>query len=125
MGLRALSAAEVDPARAHGYFDGGLRMRGGSVNRPKDDKAIARRNTIVKDADNLAVWVSLERSDDEISKEAKLSLLNAEIQEICNAHISTLDDTLHKKVPRPNPVPRVFIEQGNELTRIIWLSWEE
>jgi hypothetical protein len=89
------------------------------------EKPIVHRETIVKNADNLAVWVSLERSDDGLSKDAKLSLLNAEIQEVCNAHISTLDDTMHKRVPRANPVPRVFIEQGNELSRIIWLSWED
>lgn len=82
-------------------------------------------DTIVRDADNLAVWVRMERGEDAVSTKLKLSLLNAEIQSICNAHISTLDDELVKKSPRPNPTPRVFIEQGNELSRILWLRWED
>lgn len=81
--------------------------------------------TIVRDADNLAVWVHAERGHDAVSTKEKVSLLNAEIQSICNAHISTLDDSLVKKSPRPNPTPRVFIEQGNELSRILWLRWED
>ena len=81
--------------------------------------------TIVRDADNLAVWVRVERGEDAVSIKQKLSLLNAEIQSICNAHISTLDDSLVRKSPRPNPTPRVFIEQGNELSRILWLRWED
>lgn len=82
-----------------------------------------RRQTIVRNADNLAVWISVDKKAEGSSQE-KLSLLNAEIQAVCNDHISTLDDTLHKKSPRPNPTPRVFIEQGNELSRILWLHWE-
>jgi hypothetical protein len=52
------------------------------------------------------------------------SLLTAEIQAICNEHISTLDDSLARKSPRPTPTPHVFIEQGNPLSRILWLRWE-
>jgi len=87
-------------------------------------KSSLHRQTLLKDADNLAVWVSIDKSTDAGSESAKRSLLNAEIQSICNDHISTLDDTLHKKSPRPNPTPHVFIEQGNELSRILWLRWE-
>jgi hypothetical protein len=82
------------------------------------------REVLFKNPDNFAVWVRCEKSAGEASHAEKLSLLNAEIQAICNAHVSTLDDSLQKKSPRPNPVPRVFIEQGNELSRIIWLRWE-
>ena len=80
--------------------------------------------TLVRDADNLAVWLHIDRKTSDVSKAHKLSLLNAEIQAICNAHISTLDDSLVRKASRPNPIPRVFIEQGNELSRILWLHWE-
>ena len=81
--------------------------------------------TIVRDADNLAVWVHVERGKDAASTQERLSLLKVEIQSICNAHISTLDDELVRKSPRPNPTPRVFIEQGNELSQILWLRWED
>lgn len=81
--------------------------------------------TIVRDANNLAVWVHIGKGAKGVSMKERLSLVNAEIQAICNAHISTLDDSLVKKSPRPNPTPRVFIEQGNELSRILWLSWED
>jgi hypothetical protein len=60
-----------------------------------------------------------------VSAEERLSLLNAEIRAICNAHISTLDDGLVKKNPRPNPTPRIFIEQGNDLSRVLYLRWED
>jgi len=80
--------------------------------------------TILRDADNLAVWLYFDRKTDEVSHEAKVSLLNGEIQSICNAHVSTLDERLSKKNLRPNPTPRVFIEQGNDLSRVLWLSWE-
>ena len=83
-----------------------------------------RRETLYKNADNLAVWVSVDKSPDAGPQSEKLSLLNAEIQSICNNHISTLDDALHKSSPRPNPTPRIFIEQGNELSQILWLKWE-
>lgn len=88
-------------------------------------KETVHTETIMRDADNLAVWVHVERGTDAASVKERLSLLNAEIQSICNAHISTLDDDLVKKSPRPNPTPRVFIEQGNELSRILWLRWED
>ena len=81
--------------------------------------------TLYRDADNLAVWVRLDRNVDSMSRAEKLSMINAEIQSICNEHISTLDDTLRRKSPRPNPTPRVFIEQGNELSRVLWLHWED
>ena len=87
-------------------------------------KTTVQRETLFKNADNLAVWVSVDRGADAGSDSEKRSLLNAEIQAICNEHVSTLDDTLHKKSPRPNPTPRVFIEQGNDLSRILWLRWE-
>lgn len=80
--------------------------------------------TILRDANNLAVWLYFDSKTDAVSHEAKVSLLNGEIQSICNAHVSTLDDTMSKKNPRPNPTPRVFIEQGNDLSRVLWLSWE-
>ena len=88
-------------------------------------KSAVRRETLVKNADNLAVWISIaKRHDATQSRQEKLSLLNAEIQAVCNDYRSTLDDTLHKKSPRPNPTPRVFIEQGNEFSRVLWLKWE-
>jgi hypothetical protein len=83
-----------------------------------------RREVLFRNADNLAVWVSVDKSPDAGSHSEKRSLLNAEIQSVCNDHISTLDDTLQKKMPRPNPTPHVFIEQGNDLSQIIWLKWE-
>ena len=86
-------------------------------------KPSVRRETILRDADNLAVWISIGKHEAGSLSE-KRSLLNAEIQAICNDHISTLDDTLHRKSPRPNPTPRVFIERGNELSQILWLRWE-
>ena len=78
----------------------------------------------LRDADNLAVRVYFDKDADSVSHEAKLSLLNGEIQAICNEYISTLDDNLAKKNLRPNPTPRVFVEQGNDLSRVLWLSWE-
>lgn len=87
-------------------------------------KFSVRREILYKNADNLAVWVSVDKSPDAGPQSEKLSLVNAEIQSICNNHISTLDDTLHKKSPRPNPTPRIFIERGNELSQILWLKWE-
>ena len=83
-----------------------------------------QRETLFKNADNLAVWIAVDKNADTGSDSEKRSLLNAEIQAICNEHVSTLDDTLHKKSPRPNPTPTVFIEQGNDLSRILWLRWE-
>jgi hypothetical protein len=85
--------------------------------------AVVRRVTLVRNADSLAVWVTIDKIPD-ASRAEQLSFLNAEIQAICNEHISTLDDELTRKSPRPNPTPRVFIEQGNELSRILWLHWE-
>jgi hypothetical protein len=81
---------------------------------------------LVRNADSLAVWIYVDKeSGSSVSTKEKISLLNAEIQSICNEHISTLDDTLRRKSPRPNPTPRVFIEQGNEFSRILWLHWED
>ena len=85
-------------------------------------KSSVRREVLFRNADNLAVWLSVDKGPP--SQSERRSLLNAEIQSVCNDHISTLDDTLHKKSPRPNPTPRVFIEQGNELSQILWLRWE-
>ncbi|HEY5666175.1 MAG TPA: hypothetical protein VIV64_05585 [Gammaproteobacteria bacterium] len=87
-------------------------------------KSSVQRKVLFKNADNLAVWVTVDKNAETGSESEKLGLVNAEIQAVCNDHISTLDDTLHKKSPRPNPTPRVFIEQGNELSRILWLRWE-
>jgi hypothetical protein len=87
-------------------------------------KSAVRRQTLIRDADNLAVWVSIGKAAEGASKSEKLSLLNAEIQSICNDYISTLDDSLQRKSPRPNPMPSIFVEQGNELSRILWLRWE-
>lgn len=80
--------------------------------------------TILRDADNLAVWVYFDKKTDAVTPAAKISLLNGEIQSICDEHCSTLDDSLNKPNARPNPSPRVFIEQGNELSRVLWLHWE-
>jgi hypothetical protein len=60
-------------------------------------KLTVNRQVLYKNADNLAVWVSLDKNSDAGPQSARLSLVNAEIQSICNDHISTLDDTLHKK----------------------------
>ncbi len=79
----------------------------------------------MRDADSYVVWIHAERETDDISAKELLSMLNAEIQTICNDHVSTLDDRLVKSSPRPTPVPRVFVEPGNELSRVLWLSWEE
>ena len=87
-------------------------------------KLAIHREILFKNADNFAVWVYFDKAAEPVSAAAKRSLLNAEIQAICNEHISTLDDTLHKKSPRPNPTPRIFIEQSNELSQILWLRWE-
>lgn len=88
------------------------------------DRLAVCSQTILRDADNLAVWVYFDAKTDDVSHDSKVSLLNAEIQSICNAHISTLDDSMSKRNPRPNPTPRVFIEQGNDLSRVLWLQWE-
>lgn len=88
------------------------------------DKSSVRRKTLYRDPDNLAVWLSVDKTAGGASESAKLSLLNAEIQSICKHHVSTLDDALHKKSPRPNPTPRIFIEQGNPCSRILWLRWD-
>jgi hypothetical protein len=88
-------------------------------------KSAVNRKVLFKNADNLAVWVTVDKTSDSGGSHAeKLGLINAEIQAVCNDHVSTLDDSLHKKSPRPNPTPRVFIEQGNELSQILWLRWE-
>ena len=87
-------------------------------------KLAIHREILFKNADNFAVWVHFDKTAEPASAAERLSLLNAEIQSICNEHISTLDDTLHKKSPRPNPTPRIFIEQSNELSQILWLRWE-
>jgi len=83
-----------------------------------------RSKVIVRDADSYAIWICVERGTSRVSQKELLAMLNAEIQNICNDHVSTLDDRLQKSNPRPNPVPRVFVEQGNELSRVLWLSWE-
>jgi hypothetical protein len=88
------------------------------------DKSTVRTKTLVRDPDNLVVWLGVEKGADGASEASKVSLINAEIQSICNDHISTLDDALHKKSPRPNPTPRIFIEQGSACSRILWLRWE-
>ncbi len=88
------------------------------------DKLKVCTQTILRDADNLAVWVYFDSKTDEVTNEAKISLLNAEIQSICDEHCSTLDDSFNKPIARPNPSPRVFIEQGNDLSRVLWLRWE-
>lgn len=87
-------------------------------------KSTIYRKVLFRDADNFAVWVCFDKPAESVSNGEKRSRLNAEIQSICNEHVSTLDDTLHKKSPRPNPTPHVFIEQGNEFSRILWLRWE-
>lgn len=81
---------------------------------------------LVRSADNVAVWVHVDRESAALaSTKELLSLLNVEIQQICNHYISTLDDGLVKPSPRPNPTPRIFVEQGNELSRVLLLSWED
>jgi hypothetical protein len=87
-------------------------------------KSSIRRQVLVRNADNLAVWVSIDKGPDAGSHADRRSLINAEIQSVCNEHISTLDDALQKKIPRPNPTPHIFIEQGNDLSQILWLKWE-
>jgi hypothetical protein len=87
-------------------------------------KSSIDRKVLVRNPDNFAVWVSVDKNPEAGSQAEKRSLLNAEIQSICNDHVSTLDDSLHKKNPRPNPTPKIFIEQGNELSQILWLTWE-
>jgi hypothetical protein len=87
-------------------------------------KFSVKREVLYRNADNFVVCVSVDRSPDAGPLSEKLSLLDAEIRSICNEYISTLDDTMHKKSPRPNPTPRIFIEQGNELAKILWLKWE-
>ena len=86
--------------------------------------ASVRKQILARDADNLAVWVSIAKGGEPGLEKEKIGLLNAELQAICNEHISTLDDKLEKKSPRPNPTPHIFIEQGNEFSRILWLRWE-
>lgn len=81
-------------------------------------------DVLIRNADNLVVWLRLNPDVEASSHAEKLSLINAEVQEICNDFISTLDDAMHKKSPRPNPTPRIFIEQGSDLSRILWLHWE-
>lgn len=73
----------------------------------------------------MVVWLRVQTGDKSLSAKEKLSLIRAEIQSICNDHVSTLDDRMSRKNPRPNPVPRVFIEQGNEFSQFLWLRWEE
>ena len=79
---------------------------------------------LLRNPDHLAVWIRFDAKASEIGHDEKLSLLNSEIQAICREHVSTLDDNLHRPNARPNPTPRVFVEQGNELSRVLWLSWE-
>ena len=80
---------------------------------------------LFRDADNYVVRIYADRNAGGLSDKELLSLMNAEIQSICIVHVSTLDDSLIRSNPRPNPVPRVYVEQGNELSRMLWLSWEE
>lgn len=82
------------------------------------------RKTILRDADNLAVWVYIEAKTDIVPRNSQVALLNTEIQAICNEHSSTLDERTRQRNPRPNPTPRIFIEQGNDLSRVLWLHWE-
>jgi hypothetical protein len=89
------------------------------------DKLAVCTQTVLRNADNLAVWVYFDKHAGAVSRKEKLSLLNGEIQAICEAHCSTLDDTLKRRSPRHNPTPRVFVEQGNELSRVLWLSWDD
>ena len=88
------------------------------------DSAI-RTKVLLRDADSYVVWVYVDRGTSAVSHKELVSLLNAELQQICTDHVSTLDDRLVRSNPRPNPVPRVFVEQGNDLSRVLWLSWEE
>lgn len=87
------------------------------------DTAI-RTKVLMRDADSYVVWVYADRGVKGISQKELVSMLNAELQTICTDHVSTLDDRLVRSNPRPNPVPRIFVEQGNELSRVLWLSWE-
>jgi hypothetical protein len=91
---------------------------------PPAPKSTVQKKILFRNADNLGVWFCVDKNPESGTQSEKRSLLNAEIQSVCNEHISTLDDTLHKKSPRPNPTPRIFIEQGNELSQILWLEWE-
>jgi hypothetical protein len=88
------------------------------------DKLEVCKQTILQDADNLAVWVYFDKKTDAVSRDAKISLLNSEIQAICNEYSSTIDARSHRPTERPTPTPRVFVEQGNELSRVLWLRWE-
>lgn len=80
--------------------------------------------TLLRDTHNLAVWVRFDKKASKIRHDEKISLLNSEIQAICREYLSTLDDGMQRPKSRPNPTPRVFVEQGNELSRVLWLSWE-
>jgi hypothetical protein len=95
---------------------------------PESNKTAQSSNvcsqTLLRDAHNLAVWVWFDKKTSKIRHDEKISLLNSEIQAICREHLSTLDDGMQRPKPRPNPTPRVFVEQGNELSRVLWLSWE-
>ena len=78
---------------------------------------------LLRNSDNLAVWVYFDKKPSQLGHQEKVSLLNSEIQAICREHLSTLDDDMNRPNPRPNPTPRVFIEQGNDLSRVLWLTW--
>ena len=84
-----------------------------------------QRRFLVRNADDVAVWLHVDRDSTALSVQELRGLLNAEIQEICNQYVSTLDDGMVRPSPRPNPTPRVFVEQGNELSRLLLLSWED
>ena len=88
-------------------------------------ESAVRKKVLVRDADNYVVWVGVDPASKGASQKDMISLLQAELQTICTDHVSTLDDRLMRSNPRPNPVPRIFVEQGNELSRVLWLSWEE
>jgi len=83
--------------------------------------------TIFEDVDNLVFWTHLYGNTTGLSDQAKAffqSRINQEIMAIWDAQVPTADEKLLMANPRPSPKMRVFVEEGNHLSKIVWLAWE-
>jgi hypothetical protein len=83
---------------------------------------------IRKDDDNLIIWVHFDGDTSRFSDQVRFAcreLMNLEIDFIWDAQVPTPDGKFFMKKQVPDPKMRVFVEEGDDLSRIVWLAWEQ
>lgn len=83
--------------------------------------------TILKDRNNIVVWLGFNedtRGFSDRDKSRYLRLINQEIQAIVKSQVPSADDNFLLESPVGSSSVRVFVEEDNDLSRIAWLTWQ-